>query len=784
MFINRKLSGIFYPHPHSLIEVPSMNWYLSLLRLVGLCLLAAPALSPAAFADTTTCFPDNAAGHTGSVYGPTPQDSEIVAWHTPGGSLDYYFHEVGYARFNTSSIPEDVMILGVSVHFYVNTTSGNASSKVTPLELDPLVTDDYWIRWDISADSGPRYPYSRFTSSSPGWRSVDLGPEGIANFRGTFDENWFGVGFHNLISGVRIDGWAEANTPYIVVEHRPGPLTYHVDDDSPNDPGPGDPAVSDPLEDGSAAHPFDCIQEAVDAAYWEGAYLTEAVMVADGTYTGEGNRDITFDGKGVHVRSANGPDNCTIDCQGSITDPHRGFYFAKEGPFTVVEGFTITGGYAERGGAIYCSAWVGADYYAPVIRGNVITGNSAESASSAYGGGIYSVEHSSPSITGNVVTYNTVTASNFAVGGGIYSLSGSVTGNLITENRALSLYAAGGGVYSSGNVSDNIVSDNLSTYEGGGIKTSGEDILLSNNIVFGNTAQRGGGIHSSPRCTISNCTVTGNTATLAGGGLFLEEFSTITDSIVEGNESANGNEIYFDWQAHLVDFSDVNRAANDIYEASGAVVTWGPGVIDTDPGHVTGSNGDYYLSQLMAGQPVNSACIDAGSAAADTIQIPVAWNLTDGTTAWTLASERTTATNFVMDAGTVDMGFHYPVQQTVISRLDSTSTTGILPFSTQFSVTLENTYTGQTRQVAARLDVDLASGASFPNWRSGWANIDAGSSYTTTWGQSIPALPTLVGMNVFTLHAWDVTPAPYNQPPYPAAGDSDSDMVVVTGVYP
>ena len=42
--------------------------------------------------------------------------------------------------------------------------------------------------------------------------------------------------------------------------------TWHVDDDAPGDPGPGDPDVSDPLEDGSADHPFDAIQESIDAA--------------------------------------------------------------------------------------------------------------------------------------------------------------------------------------------------------------------------------------------------------------------------------------------------------------------------------------------------------------------------------------------------------------------------------------------------------------------------------------------------------------------------------------
>ena len=45
-----------------------------------------------------------------------------------------------------------------------------------------------------------------------------------------------------------------------------GQTTWYVDDDGAGDLGAGDPLVSDPLEDGSAGHPFDAIQEGIDAA--------------------------------------------------------------------------------------------------------------------------------------------------------------------------------------------------------------------------------------------------------------------------------------------------------------------------------------------------------------------------------------------------------------------------------------------------------------------------------------------------------------------------------------
>ncbi|MBA7646107.1 hypothetical protein ES703_53868 [subsurface metagenome] len=73
-------------------------------------------------------------------------------------------------------------------------------------------------------------------------------------------------------------------------------------------------------DDGTAE--FDNIQAAINDAN-DG----DTVIIADGTYTGDGNRDIDFLGKAITLRSENGPENCIIDCNGSETGYHRGFYF-------------------------------------------------------------------------------------------------------------------------------------------------------------------------------------------------------------------------------------------------------------------------------------------------------------------------------------------------------------------------------------------------------------------------------------------------------------------------
>jgi len=79
----------------------------------------------------------------------------------------------------------------------------------------------------------------------------------------------------------------------------------------------------------------------------EAASAGDTVLVASGTYTGDGNRDIGLLGKAITLKSETGlPEDCTIDCNGTAQEPHCGFYLDQsEGHDTLIKGFTITKGY-------------------------------------------------------------------------------------------------------------------------------------------------------------------------------------------------------------------------------------------------------------------------------------------------------------------------------------------------------------------------------------------------------------------------------------------------------
>jgi len=137
--------------------------------------------------------------------------------------------------------------------------------------------------------------------------------------------------------------------------------TLYVDDNGPGDPGPGESALSDPIENGSADHPFDRIQEAIDVAV-DGV----TVIVHPGVYY----ETIDLLGKHIELIGAdpNGLGLPIIDGDG--VGPVVSFYRGED-QHCRLTGFVITRGMGDLAGAIYCQG------SSPTLSNCLIVGNRA-----------------------------------------------------------------------------------------------------------------------------------------------------------------------------------------------------------------------------------------------------------------------------------------------------------------------------------------------------------------------------------------------------------------------
>ncbi len=393
--------------------------------------------------------------------------------------------------------------------------------------------------------------------------------------------------------------------------------TLYVDDDAPNDPGPGDPAVSDPDEDGSLEHPYDSIQEAIDAATCE-EIVTDTIELADGMYYGPGNRDLDYAGRALTVRSANGPDNCEIFCMRS----GRGFHFhSGEPPQARVVGLTITGGLANDGGGgggILCK-----NGSSPTIANCIIEWNLADTVD-AGGGGISCLFSSNPTINNCVITGNYSPG-----GGGIYCFYSSPTiSNCVLSANSATLGEGGAALFyfSSAKIANCIIAGNTAVWNGGGIACLGvhESPTITNCSFTGNRSISGGGGAIASIGTVStvlyNSSFTGNTAA-SGGAVYLELSNTVIhNSVLWGNNAPDGHEIAAVGDSMLTTrYSNIEGGEGDVHIVPidpgypDPVVVWGPGNIDGDPLFLDPDGIDNIIGtvdddpRLAAGSPSNDA---------------------------------------------------------------------------------------------------------------------------------------------------------------------------------
>ena len=144
----------------------------------------------------------------------------------------------------------------------------------------------------------------------------------------------------------------------------------HVDDNAPLNPGPNDITVSDPQEDGTPEHPFDSIQEGIDAVTQQGTVIVHA-----GRYL----ETIQVPAKNITVAAEWLADPSILaasilDADG--TGPAASFT-GLEGANCRIEGLTIVGGKSPTAAAILC------EHANPVISHCLISGNMATAANGA-----------------------------------------------------------------------------------------------------------------------------------------------------------------------------------------------------------------------------------------------------------------------------------------------------------------------------------------------------------------------------------------------------------------
>jgi parallel beta-helix repeat protein len=321
---------------------------------------------------------------------------------------------------------------------------------------------------------------------------------------------------------------------------------------------------------------YETIQEAIDASI-----NGDVIILAEGIYTGTGNRDIDFLGKVITVRSIDPNDPnivaaTVIDCNATADDRHRGFKFHYgEDADSILKGLTIMNGYALDGGGIYCNNSSG-----PTIANCTITGNTA-----GEGGGIY-CDSSSPTITNCTITGN----SAYGGGSGIYCwyssptiISCTISGNM------------GGGIgcrgASSPSITSCVVSDNAGvgigcSYKGtanitdcviSGNKGSGISDCrgaITNCIITGNRAEYGAGLCFC-YCPITNCIITDNIAEHDGGGIY-ESPGPIVNCVISNNTARSwcGGGVYLCWGPITNCLISGNRAGHSgggLFECNGPI---------------------------------------------------------------------------------------------------------------------------------------------------------------------------------------------------------------------
>ena len=373
---------------------------------------------------------------------------------------------------------------------------------------------------------------------------------------------------------------------------------------------------------------YPTIQSAVAAAV-----NSDTVLLAPGTYTGSGNTDTSFCGKNIVIQSDGSAADCVIDGGGL----HRGFIFensenssARLAHLTVRNCFGTTLTPFPIGAAVYCGQGT-----RPVIDHCIFEANVAD-----YGGAV-GCEGSYPLITGCRFLRN-----QSGQGGGavvIYGARVEISSCTFEGNESKYGGAVYAWDYATCYVKNCLFTGNTASADGGGTCVDFESGLFAVNCTYqGNLAYHGGGAAVRPfsNCILISCILWENTAP-------------------NGSQAAAVSDGFESDVTMTIRACDIQDGHSGTYCDPEASLFFDPGWINSDPLFVSGPNGDFYLSQVAAGQPADSPCVDSG------------YHIEAGYACMTTAAGPvcldyfTTSTNEAPDWDRSDMGYHYDTGLTV-----------------------------------------------------------------------------------------------------------------------
>lgn len=391
-------------------------------------------------------------------------------------------------------------------------------------------------------------------------------------------------------------GSLDKNKNGVPDECEPHGVTWHVD------------AAAAPGGDGSAAAPFRTLGEGIAVSLDD-----DIVLVADGVYSGASNRNLSFGGRNIVVRSANGSAACVIDCD----DLGNAFEIGNgESAASRIDGFTIVDGKSiSYGGGIRL-----------LQAHTTIRDVRFVSCQGSRGGGLM-LQNSNASVSDCSFEDGIATE-----GGGLAVLSGSPRISRCTFRGNLAIGGGtggrGGAIYLGSSpvtlISHVELFDNEAGFAGGALTADASPVVVVSHALFaGNTSDWGGAVQvRSSSLYLRSSTFAGNLAP-GQAAVFAETFGAqprdlqFLDCVVWDDPAANNGIV----QAATANFSvrvertDLRGGPASLILQGGSTAILGPGNLDLDPlfadadgpdnDPATFLDNDY---RLGAGSP----CIDAG----------------------------------------------------------------------------------------------------------------------------------------------------------------------------